>query len=754
MRVDNARRSPRLGRATAWRVAAIVAAVWVGALVTRAGLQIGRGLHAEYFENATLTGPPREGFDARLSTDSLSDAWLGSPPGAFSARWYGYLTVDRPGTFVFATRSDDSSSLRIDGRLVVDNPGVAFIRSQPIELNAGPHHLLIEYTQKIGEYELSVLWGPDSAHLSPLPGWRLTPNRVAVWRVWAARIADWIANASLAFGMVWAAWMAATLGRERIGTLVRAHPRAAALGFFVLLAIAETWPLATNPAHLSRNDNDDTMLNEWTLAWVAHAAVHAPLHVFDGNIFYPDRNTVAYSEAMIVQSAMAAPLLWLGASPVLAYNLVLIAGFALSGWTMAIVMAQWTESWPAALVSGLLFAFNAHTLARLPHMQAQHPEFFPLILFAFDALLRQPRVGNAVKLAIWYVLDALTSMHLLVFAAIALIAGVLVRPTEWVGRRFVTVASMLAVAAAVAGALLLPFLLPYWYVHRHYNIVRDLGDVRVFAASWRDYLSTPSRVDFPLFSHRFYAGTALFPGTLALLLGAFGLARGAWRDRRARMCLAFGIVGVVLSFGPDAPGYAALYAVFPPMWAIRGAARFGYLAVVAAAMLAGWGVVELRRFVPRRAWIAVVAALVLAAAVEPLCAPLGFRRFDRIPPIYARLRHEPHAVVAEFPFPDGGIGAPWNARYMLNSTLNWQPMLNGFSGYIPPTYHENFAALRSFPDDKSIARLRAIGVAYIFVHADQMRPGAIDALERTPGIHRMASEGDIVLFRLDATAAL
>jgi hypothetical protein len=45
----------------------------------------------------------------------------------------------------------------------------------------------------------------------------------------------------------------------------------ASFALFLLLAIAHTWPLITNPAGLSRNDTHDTVLHEWILAWDAHA---------------------------------------------------------------------------------------------------------------------------------------------------------------------------------------------------------------------------------------------------------------------------------------------------------------------------------------------------------------------------------------------------------------------------------------------------------------------------------------------------
>ena len=121
-------------------------------------------------------------------------------------------------------------------------------------------------------------------------------------------------------------------------------PRLVALAVFVLLAVVHTWPLARSPAHLSRNDNGDTLLNTWAIAWVAHQLPRDPIHLFDANIFYPERRTLAYSEAMIVQGLMAMPIRAAGASPVLTYNLVLLAGFALTGWAFCLLVHRWTAS--------------------------------------------------------------------------------------------------------------------------------------------------------------------------------------------------------------------------------------------------------------------------------------------------------------------------------------------------------------------------------------------------------------------------
>src|SRR5215212_2660762 len=118
--------------------------------------------------------------------------------------------------------------------------------------------------------------------------------------------------------------------RPRI-TGVLYQPRTA-LAIYALLAVLHTWPLASNPAHLSRVDNADYVLNSWAISWVAHQLVRHPRQLFNANIFYPEQRTLAYSEAMIVQGILAMPVRALGGSPVLAFNLVLLAGFALTGW--------------------------------------------------------------------------------------------------------------------------------------------------------------------------------------------------------------------------------------------------------------------------------------------------------------------------------------------------------------------------------------------------------------------------------------
>src|SRR5262249_21750267 len=180
-------------------------------------------------------------------------------------------------------------------------------------------------------------------------------------------------------------------GHQRAADPIGTPQIVGTLLFFGAMAVLPTWPLAAAPATWSRHDNGDAMLNEWIVAWIAHQLPRAPLHLFDANIFFPERNTLAFSEHMLVQSLMGAPLLWACLPPLDVYNLLSMAGLTLTGWTMSLVVLRWTGDGWAAIVAGLAMAFNAHSLTRLANLQAMHAEFLPLAIYALDRLLARPK---------------------------------------------------------------------------------------------------------------------------------------------------------------------------------------------------------------------------------------------------------------------------------------------------------------------------------------------------------------------------
>ena len=72
-----------------------------------------------------------------------------------------------------------------------------------------------------------------------------------------------------------------------------------AAGLFVLLTLVFTYPLSVRPGDVLLADQPDFHLFVWTLGWIAHALATDPLSIFNANIFYPLRHTLAFSENLL-----------------------------------------------------------------------------------------------------------------------------------------------------------------------------------------------------------------------------------------------------------------------------------------------------------------------------------------------------------------------------------------------------------------------------------------------------------------------
>ncbi|HYT74058.1 MAG TPA: hypothetical protein VEL79_04855 [Vicinamibacterales bacterium] len=536
--------------------------------------------------------------------------------------------------------------------------------------------------------------------------------------------------------------------------------RAGAFGICVLLAVIHTWPLALHPGTYSRNDNADTQLNEWILAWVAHELPRDPRHLFQANIFYPAPDALAFSEPLIMPALIGAPLSWSGASPVLVYNLVLIAGFALTAFATFLLLDAWTGNAFAGLLAGSAFAFNTHTLTRLAHVQGIHLYGLPLALLGIDRIVRGGSYRAAILLAASLAVLAYTSGYLIVFAAVMLAIVLLARAADWWPRKRLVLPA-LALAAIASVAVIVPLYLPYRRVAREQHMVRSLDLIKEYSATPRGYLAASGRIHFSTWSGHFFKDPidSFFPGFAILALAAIAIG-AALRRRpvsgdplRARvlMLVAIAVAGFVLSLGTATPVYGWLFTIFPPMQGLRAAARFGNLFLLAIAVLGGLGLSVLlppkggsyrisRGRISRGTWLAIL--LIVIVNVEALRAPFTYQRFNGIPGLYKLLAQEPgRVVVVEQPFfPRWAVFQ--NAPYVLASTMHWRPLMNGYSGYTPEAYQHYADAFWYFPDDWAITAMKDAGVTHVVVH-----PSGFNS-NREPVIPIIEKRGDFELLAI------
>jgi hypothetical protein len=546
------------------------------------------------------------------------------------------------------------------------------------------------------------------------------PSRAARWY----RTAEAISVTGRAF---------AAMPRTRRGVLVTA--------VFAALATIYSYPLAFDPS-TTIGLHGDAFFSVWRLAWIAHQLVTDPVHLFDGNIFYPERGTLAYSDAILLPAIVAAPFNWIGADPLALYNVTLLTAFVLNAGAAYVLVHHLTSSVPAGLLAGVIFAFSPYRFDHFDHLEMQFAFWIPLVVLAWHKGVARERLRDYAAIAVLTACQILSCIYYGLFLMVWLAA----MTALW----FVRTPAKAVRAAAVM--LIPPMLVLAIYSIPYLQIRSRLGDrgpaeIAGYSARLTDFLSAPS-------GNWLYGGTStlsvderhLFPGVAAVALLIVGL----WPPiTRVRLLHAAGLaLALQLTLGFNGFIYKPLYDWVLPFRGLRVPARADVLVLLGTAVLAGIGLERLTsRIRRRRTAIAVAASVMIVACIEFGTRPHLQTVDRRVSVWYHWLNTIPGAVVFEWP-----TDVPWrlaqmvDVNYMYRSTLHWRPLLNGYSGHFPSSYINLLLEMRSFPYTGSIDYLRQKGVNVLVLHEiNGSRPSYEEALERLarePGVQVFAQGVD------------
>jgi hypothetical protein len=558
------------------------------------------------------------------------------------------------------------------------------------------------------------------------------------------------------------------------------------IAIHLVATVVMTWPVGAHLRDATVGYPDagtvggiDPLWGIWANRWVQHQLLHDPRHLFDANIFYPLDHTLGYSDAMMTNALLTAPVTLLSGDPVLANSLLVLAMFLVAALGMQALVQRLAGNRAAALLCGLGFAFLPFRFAHLRHVHLLGHAWTPWVLLALLTLAERRTWRRAIGFGLLLAIQALTSVYLMF--QVMLPVGVTVALLLIVRRsgrgRFLL---LFLAGSALAALLVVPAYLPYLAIRDEQGLQRTIYETEYWKAmpashllpwgsrfwsvvgleGWARRGVQGGATDYP--DTRFLE-QAIFSGGLALLGALVGLL--GWR-RRPMTTVLLGVIGVgafVLSLGPSLGPRAYLPAMtsgiplpfgwlfrhLPFFTAMRVSARFGVLVNLAVIGLAGLGVARgwerieaWRPHLPRWTGPVLSAGLAVLLLGELWAGPVPMATLDRrsvVAAPYHWLSGQPDGPVMEFPatlaLTDPEAGPTWRraAERMYWSTISWRPLVNGYSGAFPAAYMAYLAAFErpvaqpdgseavgtSAVDDRTVGLLQDIGVRYVIVHRDQ-----------------------------------
>jgi hypothetical protein len=506
----------------------------------------------------------------------------------------------------------------------------------------------------------------------------------------------------------------------------------AVLAGAAILTAALTYPLAFRPGNIGRIDSGDGQFSIWNVAWVAHTLAVDPRHLFDANIFYPHRGTLAYSEANLGAGVLAMPAYWATRNPYVAHNSAVLIAFMLSAIGAFSLVRYLTADRRAAAVSAICYAFCPQVFSRTAEIQLLMTFGLPFTMLAFHRMADRPSTGRAMALGVAMALTTYFCAYYGVFALLMVGFASLVVPTlrrRWrSGEYWVAV----AIAAATAVVLILPLFEPYLALKQVRGFSRSLADARQYAADWRSYVTSSAYAHVWIADAIGKGKEVTFPGFVAVVFSVAGILWGPGTNARAReTIILYGTLGVLAlwaSFGPAAWLYTALYHAVPGFTLMRAPGRFGLVAALSVSILAGFGVQWL---LTRVRHATLVGALIAVVTAVELGEVLRWKEVRPTSQAYQVLRTLPRGPVIEMPFFWPEVGLYQHTEYMLNSTSHWMPLVNGYSDYIPPDFYDTVLTLRHFPSRETFKILEPNHVRYAIFHRNHYNgPNWSDTLTR------------------------
>src|SRR5271163_2042342 len=202
----------------------------------------------------------------------------------------------------------------------------------------------------------------------------------------------------------------------------------------VALAVITSWPLVLHLPSRIAPDLGDPVRTAWEVAWVGHAMLHDPLHLFNSNAFYPHPLSLAFSDSLLGYG----PAAFFGSGTVAAlvrYNLLFLFAWSLCFVGAYLLARELGVGRLAGAAAGAAFAYAPYRVTEAGHLHVISSGGIALALFLLLRGYRRSRRG--LVLAGWLLTAWQISLGFtlgLQYSYLLLVLTLLVLWSWWRGR--------------------------------------------------------------------------------------------------------------------------------------------------------------------------------------------------------------------------------------------------------------------------------------------------------------------------------
>lgn len=532
------------------------------------------------------------------------------------------------------------------------------------------------------------------------------------------------------------------------------------ISIILLLTLVFFWPMVTRIS--SYSEGGDASFNAWTLSRNHNCFVQDNCPNYsDANIYFPNKDTMLYSETQLSAGLVTFPLKFINDNPIFAYNIWTIVSFFLSGLFMYLLARFITKGNEVfSIAAGLIFEFAPYKMAAVSHLQNLSIFCLPLIVLFVLKYVQKPLLKYLVGLflALLYVFYA--SWYQMVFAGIGL--GVLVLSLYLF--RVVSIKRSLAIAAITLLAVLatLPLAKEYVRFSKTNSATFSIKEQVLYSSSVVDYVTPHSgtaagklfyhlspnahRDAYNRDSFSYHGITLYIIGSLVFILAL--LARKKSKAKKLEFgtiaaLAVVGVVGLVLSLGPllkfkagyfypageginlaiPAP-YILVDKFLPQLSFIRAIGRISVLFLFALCCALAYFALLLYRSKlseTRKRVVAILVIGLLAFELMPLHGVVmskhSYAYNLSIPEVYRHIKaHKEidNIIVLRAKEYPGATFDVARSEDILWSGYHNRNLFNGYSGYTPPTYFSDIVDFVNFTA-ADIPKLKKLGLKYVLV---------------------------------------